>query len=228
MSLERILEPEVMDTIEEAIAYDKMDHSEVNQKFVQDFLAAGLPDTSQLEVLDLGTGTGLIPIELCRQHPTLRVLAVDLSAHMLDLAMNNVEVAGLRGRIYFDRIDAKQMTYQEARFSAVMSNSIIHHVPQPRSPLAEAVRLTAPGGLLFFRDLMRPQSKAELAALVETYAGGEEEHARQMFEDSLHAALTVEEMRALVEDLGFDSSTVQATSDRHWTFTAKKLAQRAG
>ena len=39
MSLKRVLEPEVMDTIEEARDYDQMDHSAVNQLFVADMLA---------------------------------------------------------------------------------------------------------------------------------------------------------------------------------------------
>ena len=38
--LDRILEPEVMDTAEEARDYDSMDHSTVNDLFASDFLAA--------------------------------------------------------------------------------------------------------------------------------------------------------------------------------------------
>ena len=41
MSLERMLEPEVMDTVAEAHDYDCMDHSGVNQVFVTDLLEAG-------------------------------------------------------------------------------------------------------------------------------------------------------------------------------------------
>ena len=108
------------------------------------------------------------------------------------------------------------------RFAAVMSNSIVHHIPEPRSALAEAVRVAKPGGLLFFRDLLRPPDEATLSRLVETYAGGECDHARQMFADSLHAALTLDEIRDLVAGLGFDPATAQTTSDRHWTWSATK------
>ena len=38
MPLERILEPEVMDSPEEATNYDSMDHREVNRRFVEDLL----------------------------------------------------------------------------------------------------------------------------------------------------------------------------------------------
>jgi hypothetical protein len=57
--LNRTLEPEVMDTAADALDYDRMDHREVNRRFVDDFLAAA-PDLS--DVLDLGTGTAQIPI----------------------------------------------------------------------------------------------------------------------------------------------------------------------
>ena len=41
-SLQRILEPEVMDTLEEALEYDSMDHSQVNEVFCNDFLLQGI------------------------------------------------------------------------------------------------------------------------------------------------------------------------------------------
>jgi hypothetical protein len=43
-----------------------------------------------------------------------------------------------------------------------------------------------------------------------------------MFDDSLRAALTLAEIRALVAEVGCDPAQVQATSDRHWTWAAPK------
>ena len=89
--------------------------------------------------------------------------------------------------------------------------------------LREAVRVTKPGGLLFFRDLLRPDSETTLQQLVQTYAGSENAHSRQMFDDSLHAALSLDEIRALVTDLGFPADSVHQTTDRHWTWTGKRV-----
>ena len=227
MTLQRVLEPEVMDTIEEAVDYNAMDHAAVNQLFVDDLLAVLAPNGGAAfdgEVLDLGTGTALIPIELCRRDENFRVLGVDLAANMLDIAKINIDLADLRERVMLDLVDAKGLPLEDERFAVVMSNSIIHHVPEPAAVLREAVRLTAPGGLLFFRDLLRPEDNEEIARHVETYAGQESDHARQMFEDSLRAALSLDEIRALVQELGFDVQTVQATSDRHWTWSARKTS----
>ena len=62
-----------------------------------------------------------------------------------------------------------------------------------------------------------------LQQLVATYAGTANAHQQKMFADSLHAALSLEEIRSLIIELGFDAAQVQATTDRHWTWTAVKL-----
>jgi ubiquinone/menaquinone biosynthesis C-methylase UbiE len=120
------------------------------------------------------------------------------------------------------QVDAKGLPFADGRFTAVMSNSIVHHIPDPSRVIGEAWRVTAPGGLLFFRDLLRPEDDATVRRLVDTYAAGANDHQRQMFEDSLRAALTVEELRNVVAPLGLGPLTVQATSDRHWTFVGRK------
>lgn len=218
--LPRVLEPEVMDTPEEARDYDSMDHSEVNWQFTVDFLRVW---SAEGRILDVGTGTAQIPIELCRQSPTAHFTAIDLADHMLALARHNVERAGLGDRIRIEKADAKRLPYRdEDFFGAVISNSIIHHIPDPSTCLAEMHRVCAAGGLLFVRDLLRPDDEATLRRLVDTYAAGANEHQRQMFADSLHAALALDEVRDLVGRLGYRPEAVQQTSDRHWTFAAQR------
>ena len=219
MALHRVLETEVMDTPEEARDYDAMAHDAVNRAFVNDMLAAG---EVGFDVLDLGTGTAQIPLELCRQYADCRVKGVDLSMHMLDLARINIEQAGFAQRISVERGDAKRLPFDEGAFDAVISNSIVHHIPDPMVVLAEAVRVTLAGGLVFFRDLMRPQSRKEVAEFVRLYAGNENPRQRKMFDDSLCAVLSLVEIRRLVGSLGFAPETVQASSNRHWTWCATK------
>ena len=217
--LPRTLEPEVMDTAAEARDYDAMDHAAVNRAFVADFLAAW---DGRSPVLDVGTGTAQIPIELCRQHPVARVTGVDLAEHMLRVGRDNARRAGLEGRIRLERCDAKRLPHTDGSFGAVLSNSIVHHIPQPRAVLAEMVRVLAPGGVLFVRDLLRPDDEAALGRLVDLHAAGGNDHQRQMFADSLHAALSLDEVRALVAGLGYDPAGVRQTTDRHWTWVTSR------
>lgn len=223
-TLNRILEPEVMDSDLEAQDYNAMDHSIVNDRFASDLLAAWnevgpvLAEDRDADVLDLGTGTAQIPIVLCKKWDACRIMAADAAISMLEVARYNIEIASMIDRIQLMHVDAKELPYPNQHFDVVMSNSIIHHIPEPKCVLAEAVRVLRPGGLLFFRDLYRPDSLAELNRLVVAYAGSENEHSKKMFAESLHAALSLQEIRDLVASLGGDPKQVSATSDRHWTW----------
>jgi 2-polyprenyl-3-methyl-5-hydroxy-6-metoxy-1,4-benzoquinol methylase len=262
--LSRTLEPEIMDNDQDAIEYNQMDHSTVNQAFVTDLLVfaeqifdqsgrigrvapppAGAGGNGDREdgcddwdfdygpqagscrfglgdVLDVGTGTALIPVELCRRHPFCRIMATDMATSMLNLAVYNVAVAGFDSRITLNQVDAKKMIFRDQYFDVVISNSIIHHIPQPLEVFREMDRTLRPGGILFVRDLLRPADLSTLNSLVETHAGHETEYSRKLFSDSLHAALTLAEVREMLGSLGYPAEAVVQSSDRHWTLAARK------
>jgi ubiquinone/menaquinone biosynthesis C-methylase UbiE len=223
--LARKLEPEVMDTEAEAVDYDRMDHSTVNRLFADDFLALApdrLPGKAVCRVLDAGTGTAQIPIEISRRRNDLRITAIDLAGHMLQVAQRNVISAGLTAQIKLEQVDAKGLPYPDGDFDAVISNSIVHHIPEPRVAFREMVRVLRPGGTLFVRDLLRPPDRPTLEQLVAAYAGDANDHQRQMFGESLHAALSLEEVRALLADIGLPAAWCRQTSDRHWTVAGRR------
>jgi ubiquinone/menaquinone biosynthesis C-methylase UbiE len=212
--MDRELEPEAMDTPEEAASYDVMDHRAVNLAFVNDLLAAS---PTPRRVLDVGTGTGQIPIVLAARAHLARVTGVDLSREMLRLAARNVAHAGLLARVGLACVDAKRLPYAPGDFDVVVSNSVVHHVPEPRAMFAEVARVAGDRAGVFIRDLCRPRDEATVDGLVARYAGGEAEHARVMFRASLCAALTLDEVRGAAEQAGLRGVTVAMTSDRHWT-----------
>ena len=235
---DRVLEPEVMDTAEEARDYDAMDHSAVNVRFVDDFLSFGnqgrepsLGRIAPPRVIDFGTGTALIPIELCSRLDGFPIVAIDLAEHMLALARVNVARADLGDRVLLEKVDTKGTPYEDGAFGATISNSIVHHIPAPERCFAEMWRVTAKGGLLFIRDLHRPESEVEVDRLVALYGGDPPpdparvasfENQRALFRASLCAALTVPEIVAMVGPLGVPASAVSMTSDRHWTLAFEK------
>lgn len=222
----RILEPEVMDTAEEAHDYNTMDHQQVNQVFVDDLLAAlpqAVPPADGLwRVFDAGTGTALIPLELVRRGLSMHITAADAAEHMLRLARENIAQAGWSHAITCVHRDCKCLPEADHTFDVVMSNSLVHHIPQPLAVLRESWRILRPGGLFFYRDLLRPEGEALLEALVQQYAGEANPHQQQMFRASLHAALTLPEVAALLAQLGLPPEWVRATSDRHWTICGVK------
>ncbi|MEG3906600.1 methyltransferase domain-containing protein [Microcoleus sp. w2-18bC1] len=212
--MQRVLEPEVMDSLEEAIEYDSMDFAEVNAAFAQSAAALG-PVFGN--VLDAGTGTARIPIAISQMRPAWKLTCIDLSANMLKVGAQNVEKAGVRSQIKLELIDAKAMPYPDSYFDMVISNSIIHHLPDPLPFLQEVKRVLKPQGAIFLRDLLRPE-KAEIRDnLVNLYAGDCNAHQKQLFSDSLQAAFTLDEVEEMIQNAGLDGLRIYESSDRHWT-----------
>ncbi len=214
MSMQRVTEPEVMDSPQEAIEYDAMDFTEVNTAFSDRAVALGPPSGL---ILDAGTGTARIPIMMCQQRPQWRVIGIDLAPSMLELGQKNVEQSGLQQQIKLELVDAKRLPYPDAHFDMVVSNSIVHHLPDPLPFLQELKRVLKPNGAIFLRDLLRPASKEIVDDIVERVAADCNDHQQQLFRDSLHAAFTLDEVNQLMQQAALEGIKVYQSSDRHWT-----------
>jgi len=214
--MNRTLEPEVMDTPDDAIGYDAMDHSGPNRAFVDRLKSLG----AHGKMIDLGTGPGHIPILLAQALPAAakpEIIAVDLSRHMLAIAGRKLAdlAADIAGRIRFELADVKRLPYADRAFDTVFSNTILHHIPRPVEFLREAWRVLKPGGILLVRDLYRPADERTLDRLVSLHAAGCDEHQQKMFRDSLKAALTPDELRQTAREAGMSNVEVVIDTDRH-------------
>jgi len=212
--MDRIPEPDTLSPSDEATEYHAMDHSAVNRQFVDELLKG---PTGPL-VVDLGCGPAGIPIELCQRSNDYEVIATDDEVEMLEIAKQEIDIAGCLGRISLNHVAVEAMElFENGMADTVISNSLLHHLEEPRIGLETAVRLTREGGRLFIRDLARPETAEEIESMVRAYSGEESENGQQLFRQSLHAALTLNEIRAIARGLGIPEDHVQMSSDRHWT-----------
>lgn len=209
--MERILEPEVMDTPEEAQLYDEVDHREENLAFVERLAELG----ARGSILDLGTGPGHIPVLVVERLPGVTVTAIDLSREMLLRAERHREASAHRDRLRFLVGDVKKVDYRDASFDTVYSSSVLHHIPDPRDLLREMKRLVRPGGCLLLRDLYRPASREQAEALGAKHAADGTDAHKETFLASLLAAWTSEELRALATEVGLTDARVVVDTDRH-------------
>ncbi|MBO0349900.1 class I SAM-dependent methyltransferase [Phormidium pseudopriestleyi FRX01] len=212
--MKRVLEPEVMDTWEDATAYDAMDFVEVNTAFAETAIALG-PESAV--VLDAGTGTARIPILIVQRRPQWHIRAIDLSHNMLKVGRENVQSARVQDQIQLEYIDAKQMPYGDSTFDIVISNSIIHHLPDPMPFFRELKRVLKPNGGIFLRDLMRPSDIETVDKILARIGPEYNDYQTQLFRDSLIAAFTLEDVENMIEMAGLEGMKVYASSDRHWT-----------
>ena len=134
--------PKSMDTAEEARDYDAMDHGQVNARFCDDLLAVG---RGLGRVLDVGTGTALIPIELCRRAAAAEVDAIDLGDPHARPGGAQRGAGGPRGaHRAWPAWTRRRRRGRAGSFDAVMSNSIVHHIPEPRQRAGGDVAAGAP------------------------------------------------------------------------------------
>jgi ubiquinone/menaquinone biosynthesis C-methylase UbiE len=216
MPLPRVLEPEVMAGADEAAEYDEMDFSVTDQRFAE--RAAKMAGDAAV-IVDIGSGNAKIPLAMCSLLPTeTAVCAVEMSAEMLAVAARNREREKIRaGRLHLVRGDAKGLPFQAASVDMVTSNSLVHHIPDPVTLFREVARIARRGGHILIRDLVRPTSEAALDELLLTHATQWSPLQRALFADSLRAALTVDEVRKLLDECDLADVAVSQITDRHWS-----------
>lgn len=210
----RVLEPELMDTWEDALEYDSMDFTDVNTAFAERAVELAPPSG---RILDAGTGTARIPILILERQSDYDIVAIDLSENMLKIGQKNVRRAGMEGRINLRLLDAKNMPIADNSFDMTISNSLVHHLPEPFPFFVEIRRISKADAGLLIRDLNRPETEAEVEALVAKYAVDSSERQKKLYRDSLHASLTIEEVEELVRRSGLEGVEVVQSSDRHWS-----------
>jgi ubiquinone/menaquinone biosynthesis C-methylase UbiE len=216
MAIPRVLEPEVMDEAEEASDYDAMDFSATDRLFAE--RAAELGAHAQL-IADIGSGNAKIPLMMIELLPAAaQVSAVEMSVEMLKVAARNRERAGVSSfRMPLLIGDAKRLPWADGELDMLTSNSLVHHIPDPRTFFREIKRVMKPGAPILIRDLMRPDSDATLEQLVKTHAANWNALQNKLFSDSLHAALTLKEIRSMLDECGLDDVMVSQITDRHWS-----------
>lgn len=212
--MDRVLEPELMNDLEQALVYARADFEEENQGFVNRFLEY-YPDLKAVHVLDLGCGPADIPIRLARALPECRITGVDGSAPMIALGAEAVRAAGLADRITL-RCERVQDTVLADRADAVISNSLLHHVPNALQFWYAVRTLAQPGAAVLVMDLLRPDSPEATQAIVDKYAANEPAILRRDFYNSLLAAFTEDEVAAQLAEMNLSRLLIDVPDDRHW------------
>ncbi len=211
----RVLEPEVMDSDLEVEAYldgvatrplDRLDGT-----YIDAVLA--LKPQQGARVLDVGTGTGAIPVRLAAARPDLRIVGVDLSAAMLVRARRRARDAGVK--VEFRKVSARRLSYRARSFDLVLSNSLLHHLPDPVPALNEFARVLRPGGSLLVRDLRRPPDRF-VAAHIRRHGRYYKGLMKKLFADSVRAAYTLREIRDAVAGSMLEPTEVRRMFMTYW------------
>ena len=217
--MERICEPELMEDVLQAEAYAAADFSSGDRavlKRIDTLLGVrGEGDGDGLSFVDLGCGPGNISFLLAGRWPGASVLGLDGSAAMLAIAEQRR--SGDPGKTH--RLRFRQVVLPSPQLkgpcSAVVSNSLLHHLHDPDVFWRSVRQLATPGTQLYVRDLRRPATHADLEELVCRHAASAPEVLRRDYAHSLRAAFTREEVMGQLKAAGFEALQVQEVDDRY-------------
>ena len=81
-----------------------------------------LKNCTDLRILDIGTGSGIIAITLCKSLPGSHIIATDISRKALYLASQNAHLNGVSDRISFFQTDLLTPFATPQSFHAILSN----------------------------------------------------------------------------------------------------------
>ena len=219
--MQRVPEPELMNDFAQARAYAMADFEEPHSQFIELFKAL-YPGDIDGAVVDMGCGSGDVTIRFANAYPACRIYGVDGANRMLQFARNRIDHQMLHERIKLIHATLPDVTLPLKSFSAIISNSLLHHLSDP-APIWQMVNdYTQSGGPIFIMDLMRPESTEQAQLMVDKYLKGEPAILRNDFYNSLLAAYRVEEVKAQLVKAGIDYLTVKKVGDRHITISGIK------
>ncbi|MCL5025579.1 MAG: class I SAM-dependent methyltransferase [Chloroflexi bacterium] len=103
--------------------------------------------------VDVGSGPGHLVTLLARAHPDLRIVGVDVSPSMVEIARGRAARAGLTGRVRFEVGDVGALPFPDGQVDLVISTLSLHHWPDPAQGLREIYRVLVPGGQALIYDV---------------------------------------------------------------------------
>lgn len=122
-------------------------------------LALEHADGADARVLDLATGTGDLALAILRRWPRARVVGLDPSPAMLDLARDKGERRGLGEQLSFGQGVAEELSFDDGSFEAVTIAFGLRNVPDRERALAEMARVTRAGGRVCVLELGEPTGR---------------------------------------------------------------------
>ena len=173
--------------------WDELRRLHSSDEAIEEALGAALGDAPLGRLLDIGTGTGRMA-ELFAERAD-HIVALDKSLAMLRVARAKLQNLPAE-RVELVQGDFASLPFAPASFDTVLFHQVLHFAQTPRSALAEAARVTRPGGRIAIVDFAAHQNEE----LRERHA-----HARLGFAD--------DQMAGLLADTGFAADSPTALDD---------------
>ena len=152
---------ELFDAI--APKYDKLNHLmsfNLDKNWRRKAVRAIVSEHRSLQILDVATGTGDLAIDIARAAgPGTKVVGLDLSENMLEVAKEKVAQQNLSQTIDFQQGSCEQLPFEDASFDRVSVAFGVRNFEDMELGLREMCRILRPGGRLVILELSYPDNR---------------------------------------------------------------------
>lgn len=134
----------------EPFAIEQMNRAVYEARFISKWLPAVPGVVEKLKAggraIDIGCGTGVIPVLLAKAFPEAKVAGLDFDARSIEIARENARDAGVGGRIEFKHGSAAELEAPPGGYDFVSTFDCIHDMGDPGGVLRRIRAALAPGG----------------------------------------------------------------------------------
>ncbi|MBI2832105.1 MAG: class I SAM-dependent methyltransferase [Chloroflexi bacterium] len=127
-----------------------------------------LPDS---QVLDASTGTAGVAMEIARRDGNSRIIGLDVTPSMLEMASRALEKHKLNSRIKLIEGSAEKIPFSDETFDVVVSSYLLRYVKDPHATIGELSRVLKPGGQMLSLEFGVPSNHV-IHALWQLYMRG--------------------------------------------------------
>jgi len=125
---------------------------------------AGSIETGVL--VDLGSGTGFLAIEIAKRAPQLKVYGIDLSKAMVKIARRHAQATK---NVQFEFCNAAELTFKDDSIDFIVSTGSLHHWKKPVKVFNECYRVLKNGKEAWIYDGCPDIPKEEAGKVVKKY-----------------------------------------------------------
>ncbi len=168
--------------------------------------------------LEIGPGPGYLGLEWLKKTAGSRLIAVEISNDMIEIARKNVSEYNLNERAIYVQADAQSLPFENNHFDAVFSTSSLHEWSNPEKIMTEIYRVLKKEGKFFISDFRR-----DLSFLIRwfLYLAAKPKKIRPGLITSLNAAYTKDEIELIIKKTDFIDFSVK-TNPMAMVITGKK------
>jgi ubiquinone/menaquinone biosynthesis C-methylase UbiE len=136
-------------------------------------------------VVDVGCGTGFLTRQAAMQMQGKgRLVGVDLSSSMLEMAKDKLNKLALPASVEFRAGDAEKIPIQDDFADAVVGNMILHHCPNPKRAISEMIRIARDGGRIVVADLEKHNERWLREEMADRWLGFDLAKVKKWLEDA--------------------------------------------